>query len=139
MSANDFLDHNEKVRLLNALRGMTEAGRVTWENPTESEANIKRNDMFLTTIPGFGFVLSSVDRDGVAPYQLEIYQTRSTESPTDSVSVIQMTPLDENGDEEINRLIQSLYEDVLRRVRRPDEIIRKLFEAIDRLYPEPPF
>lgn len=141
MPANDFLDSSEKTRLLDSLRKMTQSGKVVWKDASLEAADpwddgYKRNDVFTASIEGgFRFLLSSIDRDGVAPYKLDIYK-RDAAGP---VATIEMTPMDEGGDEYINEHVNVLYTEVYRRIRRPDEAIRKLFEVIDQIDPEPPF
>ena len=136
MAGSDFLDHSEKVRLLNTLHSQTVTGKLVWRAPvTDPEkTNQKPNDTFISGIKNFGFILSSVDRDGVAPYQIAIYKDAK-----EFVSAIEMAALDEGGNENINELVNSLYQEVFRRVRRPDEIIRELFQVINEIDPEPPF
>lgn len=141
MAVNDFLEHNEKIRLLGALRTMTQRGQLTWTDPSGSDPNYERHDVFFTTIaPNFEFLLSSIDRDGVAPYRLDIARRNSERTGgREALARIEMMALDEEGDEEVNRLLEILYSEVNRRMNRPDEAINDLFEAIDRIEPEPPF
>ena len=66
--------------------------------------------------------------DGVPPFILEVYKIKGAEY----IFTVRMTPLDEEGDEAINTALNGLYMEAFRRVRRPDETIRELFDTIQR-------
>lgn len=135
MASSDFLDRSEKIRLLTDLLEITQNGQLIWEdifarNKDAQSETIKhpRDDTFLATIgTTFAFTLSSVDHDGLAPYELDVFRGGMDES----LLTISMIPVDENGDQEINDLINNLHREVFRLVKRPEEIVRELFQAID--------
>ena len=141
MATQDYLDHEEKDRLLRFLRNMTQRGTISWEAALPTENEQRRGDLFIAVLEkNFGFRLSSVDRDGVAPYRLEVFRRGEEKGVLgDPIATIQMVPIDEGGDDGINHLIDDLYMEVARRVMRPEESIRELFEVIQRIDPDPPF
>jgi hypothetical protein len=141
MASPDFLSRDEKIRLLVNLLELTQAGQLVWADVYVKEAadpddkEPKRTDVFMATLSAtFGFLLSSVDHDGFSPFQLDIYRSKRNES----VTSIRVTPLDEDGDQHINELLTDLYGEAFRRVRRPDEVIRELFQALNKARNEPP-
>jgi hypothetical protein len=143
MPSNDFLRRDEKIKLLHDMLQMTQGRQLQWRavGSKKSATDTKtpeRSDAFganMGTQPSrWAFLLKSVDRDGVAPFELTVYRNVASEE----VLRIRMTALDEDGDEGVNDLISELYEEVFRQVVRPEEVISELFQAIERAKKMPP-
>ena len=130
MATSDVLSREEKVRLLQAMFRMTDNGIINWRDISEGDDPVTRTQVFVAEFgDDFEFAISSIDDDGVSPFEVEIFKD-IIDGP---VAVIQMRPRDEDGDEEVNGRISALRNLVLRRVGRSDEIIRELFQRIDRI------
>lgn len=126
--AIDSLSNEEKVDLLSRIRSLTADGDLTWKQ-VECAGNFQRDDVMQAQAGQFTFVLSSVDGDGVAPFDLIVL----LEERKNPFAVVEMKALDEGGTGEVNDQLATLYEDVSRRLHRSEEIVRELFDTLDEL------
>lgn len=120
---------------------MTSKGLVTWDDSHDEDSFVRDDRLVGIAKKGiFGFILESVDGDGVAPYRLVVRRVDRQSNVAHTIAIIEMEAVDKGGDREVNGMIEALYADAVRRARRSDEDVRELFQTLDEIEAdEPPF
>jgi hypothetical protein len=131
-----ILNKEEQLAFLERLTSLTDRGTITWRL-IERTTDWERDDVFQTSVDKFVFALSSIDGDGVSPYQILIMRRGAEpDGKLESLDRIEMKPLDDGGSPRVNSLLGDLYENVARQTQGSDETVRELFDSLNRLAPK---
>ena len=133
MDPADILSVPEREEIVSTLRSATDEGRAVWYlMPADRES-----DTFGLDMGTHKYVLYPKDDDGVAPFNLDIFQEDGTR-----LALIFSTPRDrQNYSPTVNASLRYIYETLYRKFNRPEESVSKLMSEIHELESgnEPPF
>src|SRR5690242_17515952 len=93
----DALDISEARSFISRMLDLTQRKRIEWEPATKDNVHA-----FLTSVPGYSFIVESRDGDDVHPFDLLIYRYADD---TDEPSV---TLLDSIGTEELTQDVEDM-------------------------------
>jgi hypothetical protein len=132
MENPDILNFDEQVDLLDRLILLSRHRSIEWRHPTETNSPYPvRNDVRVAAVGDFVALISSVDGDGVAPFQL--FVLTSSDDHHQLIADIRMQAADEGGSEDINNRMTELYQLATQRSMQARQAISNLFQELGKL------
>lgn len=123
MEIRDTLNPSEQTQLIGRLRSLTDARKLTWK-PLDN-----RKDGCFTSVGDTRYEVSSVDDDGVSPFQLLVFTGKGSRLTASIVTKPTLNP----ETEQINQDLQQLFITANRNARGGQGVIEDLFADLDTL------
>lgn len=123
--AIDYFDQEQIPGLIERLRNLTSKDKITWR------VNRDNPFAFVSWIGDICFIVSSRDKDDLAPHVLSVYQ-RVTENPPQKVQKLQAMD-STNLPSDLASDLEQLYILVKRRTLQLDHVAENILEQLDRL------